>query len=285
MSAPFDPVTAGTAGAVAREDAARLRRRRLLLGWSAPVVLAAVVAGCLLLGTVLGNALGRQAYGDMRYPQAADRFATQQEWHGFVEPWKAWFNSGTAHYRAEEFFRATEDLRVALVAVPVAEPLEGAPEDTKDPESPECRVRTNLSLALEAMGDEATGVDDHGMGAAYYAEARELIDPCTAMQETQEASERQQDKEDRAREDEQEQTEEPSADPDDEPTEDPADPQDDATDDPTDEPSEEDPEEPSAAPTQDPQREELEERNREAERDRQERQQRGGGGTGGGQSW
>lgn len=280
-----DPVAAAAAPERARADAARLRRRRLLLGWSAPVVLAAIVAGCLLLGTVLGNALGRQAHADMRYSQAAERFATQQQWHGFAEPWKAWFNSGTAHYRADEFFRATEDLRVALVAVPVAEPLDGAPGDTKDPEAPECRVRTNLSLALEAMGDEATAADDHGMGALYFAEASELIDPCTAMQENADSSERQQDKEEQARQDEQDQEEEPSSDPSEEPSQDPTDPEDDPSEDPTDDPSEEPEEEPSTAPTDDPQREELEERNREAERDRQERQQRGGGGSGGGQNW
>ncbi|MEE6287144.1 hypothetical protein V2J52_05690 [Georgenia sp. MJ173] len=274
---------------------ARLRRRRLLLGWSSPVVLAAMVAGCLLLGTAFGNLLGRQDYEAMRYSQAATQFQLQQRWTGFTEPWKAWFNSGTAHYRAEEYFLATEDLRVALVAVPVAAPLDGAPADTKDPQSPECRVRTNLSVAIEAMGDEAAELDDPAMAAAQYAEAREVIDPCTAMQENEETSDRQQDKEDQAREDEQEQRDEPSAEPSDapseEPSDEPTDPGEDPTDDPSDAPSDDPSEEPGDEPTEtpeptdDPQREELEERNREAERDRQEEQQRGGGGSGGGQNW
>ena len=260
---------------------ARLRRRRLLLGWSAPVVLAAIVAGCLLLGTAFGNLLGRQDYEAVRYPQAAAQFQAQQRWTGFAEPWKAWFNSGTAEYRAEQYFRATEDLRVALVAVPVAEPLDGAPAETKDPQAPECRVRTNLSLAIEAMGDEAVEVDDHGMAAAHFAEARQVMAPCVRSQDD-ETSERQQDKEEQARDDEQEQREEPSApsdSPSQDPTDEPSDPGEDPQEDPEDEPTA------SPEPTDDPQREELEERNREAERDRREQQEREGGGMGGGQNW
>lgn len=270
---------------------ARLRRRRLLLGWSSPAVLAALLAGCLLLGTAAGNLLGRQDYDAMRYPQAASQFQLQQRWSGFAEPWRAWFNSGTARYRADEYFLATEDLRVALVAVPVAAPLDGAPADTKDPQAPECRVRTNLSLAIESMGDEAAELDDPAMAAAHYAEAREVIDPCIALQENEETSERQRDKENQAREDEQEQREEPSEEPSDAPSEDPSDeptdPGEEPSEDPSDEPSEEPGDEPTETPepTDDPQREELEERNREAERDRQEEQQRGGGGSGGGQNW
>lgn len=275
-----------------------LRRRRRLLAWSAPVVLAFLVAGSLLVGTAFGNLLGTRDYDALRFPEAARQYQAQQRWTGVAEQWKAWFNSGTAHYRAEEHFLAVEDLRVALERVPEAGPLPGGPEGSKAPESPECRVRTNLSLAIEAMGDvAATDDDDPGMAEVYYADAQEVIAPCTTSQANEDSSERQKDKEDQARRDRQdpedqptdgpeEPTDDPTDEPTDEPTDDPGDdPTDDPGDDPTDEPGDDPTEEPGDEEPTDPQREELEDRNRDAERDRQEQQERGGGGFGGGQNW
>ncbi|WP_152188723.1 PT domain-containing protein [Georgenia satyanarayanai] len=271
---------------------AHLRRRRRLLAWSAPVVLAFLVTGSLLVGTVLGAALGSREFDALRFPEAARQYQAQQRWTGVAEPWKAWFNSGTAQYRAEEHFLAVEDLRVALDLVPEAGPLPDGPEGSKAPEAPECRVRTNLSLAIEAMGDvAATDDEDPGMAEVYYAEAQEVIAPCTSSQDNEESSERQKDKEQQAREDQQEPQEQPSDQPSGEPGDEPTDePSDEPTDEPSDQPSEEpseDPgeQDPTDEPSDDPRRDELEERNREAERDRQEQQERGGGGFGGGQNW
>ncbi|HLT84193.1 MAG TPA: PT domain-containing protein [Phototrophicaceae bacterium] len=269
------------------------RRRQRLLAWSAPAVLAFLVVGSLLLGTWAGNLLGTREYDAVRFPEAARQYAAQQRWTGFAEQWKAYFNSGTALYRAEEHFLAVEDLRRALERVPEAGPLPGGPEGSKAPESPECRVRTNLSLAIEAMGDVAvTDDDDPGMAESYYAEAQEVIAPCTTSPANEETSDRQKDKEEQAREDRQnpqeQPTDQPSGEPTDEPTDEPSDepgdPGDEPTQDPGDEPTGEPGEDPSE-PSDDPRRDELEERNREAERDRQEQQERGGGGFGGGQNW
>jgi len=260
-----------------------LRLRRRLLAWSAPVVLAFLVVGSLLLGTWAGNLLGTRDYDALRFPAAADQYEAQQRWTGFAEQWKAWFNRGTALYRAEEHFLAVEDLRVALERVPEAGPLPGGPEGSKAPESPECRVRTNLSLAIEALGDvAATGDGDPGIAEAYYAEAQEVIAPCTTSPQNEQTSERQQDKEDQAREDRQDPQDQPSEEPSGEPTDEPSDqPSDQPSEEPTPEPSGE----PTPEPTEDPRQEELEERNRDAERERQEQQERGGGGFGGGQNW
>lgn len=263
------------------------RRRRRLLAWSAPVVLAFLVAGSLLLGTWLGNLLGTREYDANRFPEAARQYEAQQRWTGVVERWKAWANSGTAHYRAEEHFLAVEDLRVALERVPEADPLPDGPDGSKAPGSAECRVRTNLSLALEAMGDvAATDDEDPGVAEVYFAEAQEVIAPCTTSQENQESAERQKDKEEQARRDQQQPEESPTDEPSGDPTEEPTDePTGDPTDEPGGDPSAEPSAEPSDEPTGDPQRDELEERNREAERERQEQQQRGSGGFGSGQNW
>jgi hypothetical protein len=244
------------------------------------VVLVVLVAGSVLLGTVLGNALGTRHYDAQRHGQAADQYAVQQSWTrpvgGWwpgVEAWKAHFNTGTARYRDSNHSGAVDSLRRALELVPPApNGSDGSdgPDDGDgglDPVAPECRVRVNLSLSLEAMGDDAVAAG-RADAAARYAEAQQVIDPCTASEENQADQERQRGKEDEAT------TEDPSPEPSDSPSEDP-------TEDPSDEPTAE----PTPTPTPDPQQEELEERNREAERDRQEQQQRRGGGFGGGQNW
>jgi len=264
-----------------------LRLRRRLLAWSAPVVLALLVVGSLLVGTWAGNLLGTRDYDALRFEEAADQYSAQQRWTGFAEQWKAYFNRGTALYRAEEHFLAVEDLRVALERVPEAGPLPGGPEGSKAPESPECRVRTNLSLAIEALGDvAATGDGDPGIAESYYAEAQEVIAPCTTSPQNEQTSERQQDKEDQAREDRQDPQDQPSEDPSGEPTDEPPDePTDEPSDQPSEQPTSEPTTEPTPEPTEDPRQDELEERNRDAERERQEQQERGGGGFGGGQNW
>src|SRR5690606_10816955 len=131
-------------------------------------------------------------------------------------------------------------------SAPEADPLPGAPEGTKDPRSPECRIRTNLSLALEAMGDAAAAEGDDAMAAARYAEAWEVLDPCVASQENRETGDRQKDKEEGA---EEESTADPSPDPTETPTPDPTET---PTPDPTDSPSADAPETPSPDPSEGP---------------------------------
>src|SRR5690606_9934007 len=151
--------------------------RKMML-WSALPVLIALLAASLLLGVTVGNAYARSAYDDERYAVAAERYRYQQAFTPeVVEPWKAWFNSGTAELRAASHFRASEDLRQALRLVPPGTTdAEGAP----DPSLPECRVRTNLSLALESLGDDSMDEGAPEMASNHYNEALDMIGPCTS---------------------------------------------------------------------------------------------------------
>ncbi|MFH5821631.1 hypothetical protein [Georgenia sp. AZ-5] len=155
-----------------------LRRRRGLLAWSAPVVLAALLAAGVLLGVPLGNLYARAAYDAGDAAEAAGRYGYQK---GFtpvvVEPWKAWFNAGTASARDGAYFAAVEDLREAHRLVP---PGTTDAHGNPDPATAECRVRTNLSLALEGMGDDSAAAGDLAMAQAYYLEAVDMIGPCTS---------------------------------------------------------------------------------------------------------
>lgn len=206
-----------------------LRRRMLAL--SSPFVLVLLLAGSLLLGVTFGNLHARAAYDDARYVTAAERYGYQVPFtSGVIEPWKTWFNAGTAEFQAQEHFPAVEDLREAHRLVP---PGTTDRDGNPDPTTPECRVRTNLSLALEAMGDDAQEAGDPAMAVVHYNEAMDTIGPCTSDGESESD----------------EHTEDPSQDPPQDPGEDPSQQPDQPSEQPDDQPSEQPSDQPSDEPS------------------------------------
>lgn len=264
-----------------RGELDRSRRRRRLLWWSAPVVVLAVLAGVYLTALWSLTAWGVSRYDDD--PAGAEEvFEALQPWHGPIEQWRVPFNAGTAKLVAGEAFAASQDLRAALAHVPEAPPVADGEAGQKEPDAPECRVRRNLSLAVEAIGDDAAESGDNDSAAAFWSDAQAIIAPCVTDEENEESSQRQQQKQEDAGEQGQPDDDDGGAEPDpDDPDgpEDGNDPDDGDPADPTPEPT------PSEEPSADPKREELEQRNRDAERERQEQHERGGGGFGGGQNW
>lgn len=274
------------------------KRRRLLL-WSAPLVLIAFLAALKLLSAVALNMAGTSAYEHANHNTAADRFESL-EFFNVVEPWKAYFNQGTAIYASGDFFQATQELDVALDLVPKSP--QGEP-----PGKEECDVRTNYSLALEGLGDEAMAASDPAMGASYYAQAQEMLSNCgesggNGGEEAQEAEERQEQSQGEAEQQQEqqqgEQGEDPSEGPTDGESESPSDGQSSGeSQSPTDgessgegeseTPSESGSGGESESPTEskDPQQEELESRNEGAQQSADADEQASGGGNGSGQNW
>jgi hypothetical protein len=118
----------------------RQRRRRLLLG-SLPVVVLLVLGALRLLSLNLVAAQTVAAY------QAGDRAATQewgerQGWVNFVEQFRSPFAIGDAHVLTGSFEHARPWFEQALEQVP-----KGGID--------ECKVRVNLGLTYEALGDAA----------------------------------------------------------------------------------------------------------------------------------
>ncbi|UFU06276.1 hypothetical protein [Ruania halotolerans] len=281
------------------------KRRRLMLLWSAPVVAIAALAAVKLLSAVLINLAGTSAYDNANHVTAADRFASL-EYVNWVEPWKAHFNQGTAVYATGDFFNATQDLDVALGLVPTAPEEEPRGAD-------ECMVRTNYSLALEGLGDEASIAGDFAMAANRYDEAQAMLADCgesggNGGEEAQEAEERQQESQEQNQEQQEEQeqqeqegenggesespTEGENGGESESPTEGESGGESES---PTDGESGGESESPtdgesggeSESPTesQDPRQSELEERNQEAQESREASEQESGGGNGSGQNW
>lgn len=248
-------------------------RRRRLLRWSLPVVILAGLISLKFLTAVGLNLIGTSSYDRANFSTAAARYVNTQ-FLNVVQPWKAYFNEGTAHYSAGKFFTAGQRLEIALEEVPKTP--EGEP---RGPE--ECAVRVNYSLALEGTADETLAVGDAVMAEQYYAQALEMLADCadsgTGGETAEDAQERQEQSREQAEQEAQEQ--QGGGEPDDgEVDPETGDPQDGG----------EDPE--SGAEEQpeggeDPQQQELEERNRRANEFEDGEQGGPGIGDGSGQNW
>ncbi|MHA7134690.1 hypothetical protein [Oerskovia turbata] len=140
----------------------RLRRRALLLLVPLPVLVVALALGAklALLPLLASSAADRNAAG--AHASAAEIFGLQKT-ANVVEPWKAWFNTGTATHEAGDDPTAISDLHRAY--------------DLARDEAPmvRCRVQINLSIAYETSGDE-----DTIMGDDYLAQKQALEEALAA---------------------------------------------------------------------------------------------------------
>ena len=146
----------------------RLRRRALLLLLPVPLLIAALVLGAKLafLPVIAHYASGRYDAND--YTEAATNFGLQKTMN-VVDPWKAWFNTGTARHRSGDDITAISDLHRAY----------GLAED-EDP-MVRCRILVNLSISYETSGDF-----DQTMAEDYLAQKAALEEALAARDAGQE---------------------------------------------------------------------------------------------------
>lgn len=135
------------------------RRKRRLAVWSAlPAIGALAVAAKLVsVGLLGGSAAGAFAAGN-----AAD-VGSAAAWlkvANLLEPHKAPFASGDAHALGGDFSAARKDFEDALAA---------------GPGNDECKVRINLALSIEKLGDTAAA-SDAPSATSLYAEALGVVE-------------------------------------------------------------------------------------------------------------
>lgn len=88
--------------------------------------------------------------------------ANKQKENNFLQPWLAYYNSGTASTGEGNYERGISDLDKALELV----------GDSVN----QCQIRANLSIAYEKYGDEFTAVENTIDAEAQYALALEAIE-------------------------------------------------------------------------------------------------------------
>ncbi|MFD6090692.1 hypothetical protein ACFWGN_01080 [Oerskovia sp. NPDC060338] len=127
----------------------RLRRRALLLLLPIPLLVAAIVLGVKLAFLPVIASMGSDDYDAGDYSDAADLFDVQKTMN-VVDPWKAWFNTGTARHSSGDDYTAINDLHRAY--------------DLAEGEDPmvRCQIQVNLSISYETSGDyEKITADDY----------------------------------------------------------------------------------------------------------------------------
>jgi tetratricopeptide (TPR) repeat protein len=148
----------------------RVRRALFVLGLlplSLALLLVLKVAIMLHL-----NSRGRDDYGAGRYTGAAAAFESTL-FVNVLESWVAPYDLGTARYRQGEFASARAQLEDALALAPAAE---------------ECRVRINLALADEALGDAAVADGDVSTARADWAAGHAVLTQGGCLVEGDDAS-------------------------------------------------------------------------------------------------
>lgn len=255
------------------------RRRRRLLRWSLPVVILAALVSLKFLTAVGLNLIGTQSYDRANFSTATARYVNTQ-FLNVVEPWKAFYNEGTAHYSAGKFFTATQRFEIALDKVRKAP--EGEPRGAE-----ECMVRVNYSLALEGTAAETFAVGDAAMAEHYYTLALDMLADCASSGEGGETAEDAQERQEQGQQDSRDQQEGEQGSGDDDPDggdPDSGDP--DSGDPDSGDPESGEPEDGEESPEPvDPQQQELEERNQRANEGEGGEEEGSGIGDGSGQNW
>ncbi len=131
----------------------RRRRRRLLLG-SAPVVVLLVLVAARLLSLNLVHEQTLDAYRAGDKPRTL-LWGERQGWVNVVEPFRSPFAIGDAHVLSGHFDLARPWFEQAFEQVP-----KGGVDD--------CKVRVNLGLTYEALGDAAKARERTDEWKQYY---------------------------------------------------------------------------------------------------------------------
>ncbi|MDO5701497.1 MAG: hypothetical protein Q4P36_08545 [Bowdeniella nasicola] len=275
---------------------------------SRPLWARVLAAICGLIGLALIWTVASAHVMAGRGPEASDGIYASHRAVVFAGPdaWRSPYNRGTLAAEREDYAAAVMHLERALTSVPKATPAASGSIQG----STECRVRTNLSLALEGLAletAEEAGVEASGelLGSTIDAQrldqaigfmdrAAEASKPCTTDGEGGESStadedvthQRQQRQVDVLRT-AAEESQDPGEDATDEPEADQSDDSgadSDQENDASEEPGEE-PAEPTPTPTLDDKQAQLEENQRQAEEVLQQREGREGAGFGTGEAW
>lgn len=153
---------------------------------SLPFIVLMVVAGLALIYLTIASVFARGDYDSGNYRSAEGAYSAHRTLTTYwPQPWKATFNEGTSQLGKDDFFAARGTLEIALEQVPDGDPVEDGPDGAIDPESAECMVRTNLSLAIEGLAVEARDARNRGEAIDFYNEALDVIGPCTSDGESE----------------------------------------------------------------------------------------------------
>lgn len=139
---------------------AKLRLRRKLLLGSAPLLLLLLLLAAKTLSVGIASAQLESAFakGDAAGVHAA---AGVLKVANVIEPYKAWFNDGDGYLLSGDFESAKPEFEQALALASSTE---------------SCRVRVNLVLTVEKLGDAKRAAGEQSAAQALYDQGISVID-------------------------------------------------------------------------------------------------------------
>lgn len=142
---------------VARARGERLARRRRMLLWSLPLILAALVVIWKALSVPIIASSAEDKYAEGDFTGAQSSYHLLQTWN-VAEAWKVHFNEGTAQL-------ADNQLDAAIATLFTAQRLAPAPPSDMSTLpagelAPMCAVQVNLAIAHELKADETHAAAD-----------------------------------------------------------------------------------------------------------------------------
>ncbi|MDO4773774.1 MAG: hypothetical protein Q4A37_01460 [Candidatus Saccharibacteria bacterium] len=140
-------------------DAIRLRHRKRLLLYSAPLCFVALVVSLKFIAIATFSSLAHANYHHSQF-QAAANLLQPLHIANWFEPYKAPFNHGNALFKKSDFHGAEAMYRKALETVPAKH---------------ECNVRINLALSLERLGDQAVQDKQLDKAILHYDQVKAVI--------------------------------------------------------------------------------------------------------------
>lgn len=135
------------------------RRLRKVLLISLPIWLVAALFCVKLVSMTVENRAGTAAYESGDHGAARTHFSRLRVGN-VAESWIAHYNRGTANHQLRAYPAARSDFEKALKSAPPAQ---------------QCKVRINLALTLEALGDDEGAAQNADRAAELYREADKVL--------------------------------------------------------------------------------------------------------------
>ncbi|ALO66786.1 hypothetical protein AS189_10100 [Arthrobacter alpinus] len=157
-TSPIGSDTTATPGAPSLQAAARHRRRKLLL-MAAPAVLVTAVVALKLLSLPLAAGQAAHAY-EAGNADGTVRAGQSMGVLNMVERYKSHFAVGDGYVLRGDFAAAKEEFAKALELVPAQE---------------SCKVRVNLVLTLEKLGEAKEKAGDTASAMEFFAQGSETV--------------------------------------------------------------------------------------------------------------
>lgn len=137
----------------------RRKARIIILLISIPFLAVICLFGYKVYEMNMNAEAAAKAYAQKDYTRSVE--SSKREYSNFFEPWVAHYNSGTAYAANKDYNNAVQEFKTALTLT--------------DTQANVCKIDSNLAIAYEKQGDEATKQGDKPTATEKYSLSLQVI--------------------------------------------------------------------------------------------------------------